>query len=132
MKKPRLHEVAKQIGVKATDLVNILREKGMQISMNSAVEDVEEIKEIFEEHQKAKKEETEKNEKLAKGVFVGIVYDLDTKRFHRMKLVGNLSEIIKGDVDVVDLGEHTSIFGAKIELAKDLQKNILTDPRDYE
>lgn len=134
-KKLKIRELIKDLDVNAIEAVKVLNTRGFNYkSFNSDVKmtEIEELKEALLLIEKEAIERSEKHKDLSKAKFIGVVKDKSTGKFKRLLLKVKLSDLEGIEHDLVEIAENQTIFGAKIELANDIMKNLVTDPVDFE
>jgi hypothetical protein len=135
MKRVKLLDLIKEFELKVVDSMNGLKiRKFPYKSFNSWVEfdDIPDVKKALFEIQQEIIEKAEKSKLRSKAKFIGICRDEISGQYIRLKLFIDLDKLEDIECDLIELGENNSIHSAKIGLATDLVKNIITDPKDFE
>ena len=126
MKNTKFHLVAKSLGLKTVALLNDLKAQGHTeftgANQNVTEEQVIVIKEALVGINEKKTEEAEEMSKYNKGVFIGVVKNNDGT-FTRLKMIVEMSKLEGIEMDLIEKGVHDTIFGAEMELKKDLDKD---------
>lgn len=110
----KVFELAKVLNVKSTLVVDIAKELGQTVSFNSILSDDLEAKLRDNLSEKVVPIITQEDKK---GAFVGIVFD--GQKFLNVELKLTLDQLAK--LNPIFKSEHTTIFGARIELEKKLR-----------
>lgn len=134
-KRTKLIELIKEFELKSTDGLNGLKARGMRFTgFNQYVEEeeIDSVKQALFDTQQEVEERAERLKELSKAKFLGVVKDKNTGRFKRYLLKLDLSVLESVEHDLVEIGECSTIFGAKLELSQDLLKGIIADPNDFE
>lgn len=118
----KVHELAKKFNLKVLDLLGYLKNHGYPQYRTMANKIAPEHAEILLASEEGILAQIKRDKAQAddekKGMFIGIVFNAEKQLFETVKL--RVSSELMGDLDAEVLSDHTSIFGAIVEMKKKL------------
>ena len=130
----KLYELAKELNLKVPDILKLTHEMGYKYGSGNVTmtdEEYSDVRSDIKDYEKQRDALKKEAEKYSTARFLGCVYNKQTKKFERILMCVKMTDLANVEKDLQILGEHDTIYGAKLTLHSDFAKNILTNPEHY-